>query len=139
MVGQVPIYYAHKNTGRPASNITLMDDIEIGAKQTSIGFTSYHLDAGDRPLFPFGYGLSYTAFQYGDVRLSSGKLKQGDTLTVTCDITNTGNYDASEVVQLYIRDRVASLIRPVRELKGFKKVFVKAGETHTVSFQLTSA
>lgn len=138
MVGQVPIYYAHKNTGRPASNITLMDDIEIGAKQTSIGFTSYHLDAGDRPLFPFGYGLSYTAFQYGDVRLSSGKLKQGDTLTVTCDITNTGNYDASEVVQLYIRDRVASLIRPVRELKGFKKVFVKAGETHTVSFQLTS-
>ncbi|MCS3200725.1 beta-glucosidase BglX [Candidatus Bacteroides intestinigallinarum] len=139
MVGQIPIYYAHKNTGRPASNITLMDDIEIGAKQTSIGFTSYHLDAGDGPLFPFGYGLSYTTFRYGDVKLSSGKLKGDETLTVTCDITNIGNCDASEVVQLYIRDRVASLIRPVRELKGFKKVFMKAGETHTVSFQLSAS
>lgn len=139
MVGQIPIYYAHKNTGRPASNITLMDDIEIGAKQTSIGFTSYHLDAGDGPLFPFGYGLSYTTFRYGDVKLSSGKLKGDETLTVTCDITNVGNCDASEVVQLYIRDRVASLIRPVRELKGFKKVFMKAGETHTVSFQLSAS
>ncbi|WP_229092567.1 beta-glucosidase BglX [Bacteroides finegoldii] len=139
MVGQIPIYYAHKNTGRPASNITLMDDIEIGAKQTSIGFTSYHLDAGDGPLFPFGYGLSYTTFRYGDVKLSSGRLKGDETLTVTCDITNVGNCDASEVVQLYIRDRVASLIRPVRELKGFKKVFMKAGETHTVSFQLSAS
>ncbi len=139
MVGQIPIYYAHKNTGRPASNITLMDDIEIGAKQTSIGFTSYHLDAGDKPLFPFGYGLSYTTFQYSDVKLSSEKLKQGDKLIVTCNITNVGDYDASEVVQLYVCDRVASLIRPVRELKGFKKVFMKAGETHTVSFQLSSS
>lgn len=139
MVGQIPIYYAHKNTGRPASNITLMDDIEIGAKQTSIGFTSYHLDAGDKPLFPFGYGLSYTTFRYSDVKLSSEKLKQTDALIVTCNITNVGNYDASEVVQLYICDRVASLIRPVRELKGFKKVFIKAGETQTVSFQLTAS
>lgn len=137
MVGQIPIYYAHKNTGRPASNITLIDDIEIGARQTSIGFTSYHLDAGDKPLFPFGYGLSYTTFQYGDVKLSSGKLEKDGTLTVTCDIANTGSYDASEVVQLYIRDRVASLIRPVRELKGFEKVFIKEGEMCTVSFQLT--
>lgn len=137
MVGQIPIYYAHKNTGRPASNITLMDDIEIGAKQTSIGFTSYHMDAGDQPLFPFGYGLSYTTFNYGDVKLSADSMGEKDVLTVTCDITNTGEYDASEVVQLYIRDKVASLIRPVRELKGFKKVFIKAGETCPVQFQIT--
>lgn len=138
MVGQVPIYYAHKNTGRPASNITLMDDIEIGAKQTSIGFTSYHLDAGDKPLFPFGYGLSYTNFHYGNLKLSSESLTPTSVLTVSCDISNTGNWDASEVIQLYIRDKVASLVRPVRELKGFEKVFIKAGETYTVSFQLTS-
>lgn len=137
MVGQVPIYYAHKNTGRPASNITLMDDIEIGAKQTSIGFTSYHLDAGDKPLFPFGYGLSYTTFQYGDVKLSSDSLTPNGMLTVSCNVSNIGNQDACEVIQLYIRDKVASLVRPVRELKGFEKVYIKAGETYTASFQLT--
>lgn len=138
MVGQLPIYYAHKNTGRPASNITLIDDIEVGAKQTSIGFTSYHLDAGDGPLFPFGYGLSYTTFTYGDCQLSAGNIKQGDALTVTCDVTNSGSYDAQEVVQLYIRDKVGSLVRPVKELKGFKKVMIKAGETQKVEFTLTS-
>lgn len=138
MVGQVPIYYAHKNTGRPASNITLIDDIEVGAKQTSIGFTSYHLDAGDSPLFPFGYGLSYTTFTYGDCQLSAGNIKQGDVLTVACDVTNSGSYDAQEVVQLYIRDKVGSLVRPVKELKGFKKVMIKAGETQKVEFTLTT-
>ena len=137
MVGQVPLYYAHKNTGRPANNITLMDDIEIGAKQTSIGFTSYHLDAGDKPLFPFGFGLSYATFKYGDVKLSSGTLQPNGILIATCDITNTGSCDAYEVVQLYIRDKVASLVRPVRELKGFNKVYIKSGETVTVDFQLT--
>lgn len=139
MVGQVPIYYAHKKTGRPANNITLINDIEVGAKQTSIGFTSYHLDAGDTPLFPFGYGLSYTSFNYGHVTLSSVQMSMDDTLIVSCNITNTGKYDASEVVQLYIRDKVASLIRPVRELKGFEKVFIKAGETQTVTFQVTTS
>ncbi len=137
MVGQIPIYYAHKNTGRPASNITLIDDIEVGAKQTSLGFTSYHLDAGDTPLFPFGYGLSYSTFNYSDVKLSSAVISKGETLTVSCNVTNTGNYDASEVVQLYIRDKVGSLIRPVKELKGFEKIFIKANETHTVTFHIT--
>lgn len=137
MVGQVPIYYAHKNTGRPASNITLIDDIEIGAKQTSLGFTSYHLDASDAPLFPFGYGLSYTTFNYGDAKLSAPSMKPGDVLTVTCDVTNTGKYDAAEVVQLYVRDRVGSLVRPVKELKNFKKINLKAGQTETVTFELT--
>lgn len=138
MVGQVPIYYAHKNTGRPASNITLIDDIEVGAKQTSIGFTSYHLDAGDSPLFPFGYGLSYTIFTYGDCQLSTGNMKPGDVLTASCDITNSGAYDAQEVVQLYIRDKVGSLVRPVKELKGFKKIMIKAGDTVRVNFTLTT-
>lgn len=138
MVGQVPIYYAHKNTGRPASNITLIDDIEVGAKQTSIGFTSYHLDAGDGPLFPFGYGLSYTTFTYGDCQLSTGNMKPGDVLTASCDITNSGVYDAQEVVQLYIRDKVGSLVRPVKELKGFKKIMIKAGDTVRVNFTLTT-
>ncbi|WP_321436213.1 beta-glucosidase BglX [uncultured Bacteroides sp.] len=138
MVGQIPIYYAHKNTGRPASNITMINDIKVGAKQTSLGFTSYHLDAGDTPLFPFGYGLSYSTFNYSDIKLSSNTISEGNILTVSCDITNTGNYDANEVVQLYIRDKVGSLIRPVKELKGFEKVFIKANETHTVSFHITS-
>lgn len=138
MVGQVPIYYAHKNTGRPASNITLIDDIEVGAKQTSIGFTSYHLDAGDSPLFPFGYGLSYTTFTYGDCQLSTGNMKPGDVLAASCDITNSGAYDAQEVVQLYIRDKVGSLVRPVKELKGFKKIMIKAGDTVRVNFTLTT-
>lgn len=137
MVGQVPIYYAHKNTGRPASNITLIDDIEIGAKQTSLGFTSYHLDAGDSPLFPFGYGLSYTTFKYGDVKLSKTNMNKGDVLIATCEVSNTGKYDADEVVQLYIRDKVGSLVRPVKELKDFKKVAIKAGQSRTVSFQIT--
>lgn len=136
MVGQIPVYYAHKNTGRPASNITLIDSIPVGATQTSFGFTSYHLDAGDKPLFPFGYGLSYTTFAYSNVKLSSETLSEGQTLTVTCDVTNSGNIDAMEVVQLYIRDKVATLARPVRELKDFQKILLKAGETKTITFTL---
>lgn len=138
MVGQVPVYYNHKNTGRPARDITLIDEIPIDAIQTSIGFTSYHLDAGDSPLFPFGYGLSYTTFEYGQPRLSSESIVPGQTITATCTVSNTGGYDASETVQLYTRDRVASLVRPVRELKGFEKIFIKAGETVTVAFEISA-
>lgn len=138
MVGQIPIYYAHKNTGRPASNITLIDSIEVGAKQSSLGFTSYHLDAGDSPLFPFGFGLSYSTFEYSDFHLSSSSIRKGETLKASCKIANTGNYDAKEVVQLYIRDKVGSLVRPVKELKGFKKIDIKAGETVDVEFTITT-
>ncbi|WP_255491026.1 beta-glucosidase BglX [Dysgonomonas sp. 520] len=138
MVGQIPVYYAHKNTGRPANNIDLIDDIPVGALQTSIGFTSYHLDAGDKPLFPFGFGLSYATFDYSDVRLSKNTISGNETLTVECDVTNSGKIDAQEVVQLYIRDKVGSLVRPVRELKDFQKITLKSGETKTVKFELTN-
>ena len=137
MVGQIPVYYAHKNTGRPGVNVELIDDIPVGALQTSIGFTSYHLDAGTEPLFPFGYGLSYTTFEYGDVKLSKETLTANETLTATCTITNTGGVTGAEVVQLYVRDPVALLIRPVRELKGFDKITLAPGETKTVSFTIT--
>jgi len=138
MVGQIPIYYAHKNTGRPAKNIDLIDAIPVGAAQTSLGFSSYHLDAGDSPLFPFGYGLSYTTFKYSGVKTSTKEFSAGDTLTVECNITNTGKVDASEVAQLYVRDLVGSLARPVRELKDFQKIRIKAGETKSVSFKINS-
>lgn len=137
MVGQVPIYYAHKNTGRPASNIDLIDDIPVGAEQTSIGFTSYHLDAGDSPLFPFGYGLSYTNFEYTDLKLSSNEIDKNQNITIRCTVKNTGNREAAEVVQLYVRDVVASLVRPVKELKDFNKVTLKPGEAREISFTLT--
>lgn len=139
MVGQVPMYYSHKNTGRPASNITLIDDIPVAASQFSIGSTSYHLDAGDKPLYPFGYGLSYTTFEYGQPVLSDSVMTQSGQITVTCQIKNTGKYDAYETVQLYTRDLVASLCQPIRQLKGFQKVWIKAGESATVTFTLTPA
>jgi beta-glucosidase len=136
MVGQIPVYYNHKMTGRPAKDIVTIDNIPIGAPQTSLGNTSYHLDAGDSPLFPFGFGLSYSKFDYSEVKLSATEIAKNALITATCNITNSGKYDASEVVQLYIRDVVASLARPVRELKGFQKVHLKAGETKEVSFTL---
>jgi beta-glucosidase len=136
MVGQVPVYYAHKMTGRPAKDIIMIDDIPVGAPQTSLSNTSYYIDAGDSPLFPFGYGLSYTTFNYSDPKISKTEISDGEKLTVECSITNTGKYDAAEVAQFYIRDLVASLARPVRELKGFQKLFLKSGETRKVSFTL---
>ncbi len=138
MVGQIPVYYAYKNTGRPAKDMVLIDDIPIGAGQTSLGNTSYHLDAGDKPLFPFGFGLSYTDFAYSPVKLSATKAGMKAIIVAECELTNTGKYDAMEVVQLYIRDKVASLARPVRELKGFRKISLKVGETQKVSFELNA-
>lgn len=136
MVGQEPLYYNRKNTGRPADGITLIDDIELEAGQTSTGCTSFYLDAGDGAAYPFGYGLSYTSFSYSEPRLSSTEISADGILRVDCDITNTGAVEGKEVVQLYVRDLVGSLARPVRELKDFAKVSLLPGETRTVSFTL---
>ncbi|MBR1631005.1 MAG: glycoside hydrolase family 3 C-terminal domain-containing protein [Paludibacteraceae bacterium] len=135
MVGQIPIYYNHKSTGRPATTPILLDDIPIGAPQFSIGQSSYWLETGDKPLFPFGYGLSYTTFSYGPVQIDETEAKTGDVLRISCDITNDGSRDAQEVAQLYVRQQ-AGECRPVRELKGFKKVSIPAGQTVNVCFEL---
>ena len=137
MVGQIPAYYSHNNSGRPATrNETLLKDIPVEAGQTSLGCTSFYMDAGFDPLYPFGYGLSYTTFKYGDVKLSADELKKDDVLTVTFDLENTGDYEGTEVAQLYVRDKVGSVTRPVKELKRFTRVTLKPGEKKTVTFEL---
>ncbi|WP_343539891.1 beta-glucosidase BglX [Sphingobacterium thalpophilum] len=124
-VGQIPIYYAHKNTGRPYGN---SGDFEK--------FKSNYLDVSNDPLYPFGYGLSYTTFSYGDIHLDNDILENNGSIHASIDITNTGNYDAEETVQLYIQDLVGSVTRPVKELKGFQKIFLKKGERKTVKFEI---
>jgi beta-glucosidase len=138
MVGQIPIYYARKNTGRPPSHdsITHIDDIDGKAAQTSLGMSAFHLDAGFTPQFHFGYGLSYTQFAYRDMSLSTDRLGLGDTLTLRCTVENVGERAAEEVVQLYIRDLVGNVTRPVKELKGFQRVPLAPGESREVSFEL---
>jgi beta-glucosidase len=139
MVGQSPLYYNHKNTGRPpVGEIENIDDIPLEAGQVSLGNTSHYLDAGKDPLFPFGYGLSYTTFQYSDLKLSASEIGKDDQLTASCVLTNTGTREGNEIVQLYIRDWVASVTRPVKELKAFDKISLKPGESRTVSFTLTA-
>jgi beta-glucosidase len=101
-----------------------------------LGNTSFYLDAGNDPLYPFGYGLSYSTFKYDNLKLSSEKLKEGDVLTVSFDLTNTGKYDATEVAQLYVQDRFGSVTRPVKELKRFERIALKSGESRSVSFSL---
>lgn len=124
-VGQIPLYYAHKNTGRPLEGPWFQK------------FRSNYLDVSNDPLYPFGYGLSYTEFQYGDITLNKTEMAASDSLTVSIDVTNTGSRDGAEVVQLYIRDLVGSVTRPVKELKGFQKIMFKAGEKKTVTFKIT--
>lgn len=137
MVGQIPVYYAHNNTGRPATrNEVLLNDIAVEAGQTSLGCTSFYMDAGFDPLFPFGYGLSYTTFKYSNIKLASDVLKKDDVLTVTFDLENTGKYEGTEVAQLYIQDKIGSVTRPVKELKRFTRVTLKPGEKKSVSFEL---
>lgn len=137
MVGQVPIYYAHNSTGRPAlGNETLLYEIPLEAGQTSLGNRSFYLDAGVSPLFPFGYGLSYSTFAYSNVRLSANTYSKDDLIKVTFDLENTGKYKATEVVQLYVQDKVASVTRPVKELKRFERVTLKPGEKQTVLMEI---
>jgi beta-glucosidase len=127
-VGQIPIYYNHKNTGRP-----LPEHVKYEKFRTA------YMDVSNEPLYHFGYGLSYTVFEYSDLQLSGSNISQDENLQVTVDVTNTGEYDGKEVVQLYIQDLVGSVTRPVKELKGFKKIFLKAGESKEVIFSLTAA
>lgn len=122
-LGQVPIFYSHKHTGRP---------------RTEARYTSKYIDGPNEPLYPFGYGLSYTSFEYTNLKLSTKKLNEGETLTVSVNLKNTGKYDGEEVVQLYVRDLVGSVTRPVKELKGFEKVSLKAGEEKTITFKLNT-
>lgn len=126
-VGQVPIYYSHKSTGRP-----------LPEGQWFQKFRSNYLDVSNDPVYPFGYGLSYTNFNYSDIKLSSNSLKGNQTLTASVTITNSGKVDGKEVVQLYIHDVVGANTRPVKELKGFQKIELKAGESKTVSFNITT-
>ena len=125
-VGQIPIYYNHKNTGRP---------LEQGKWFQK--YRSNYLDVVNEPLYPFGYGLSYTSFSYGDIKLSAPDLTEKGEITAETTVTNTGKRDGTEVVQLYIRDLVGSVTRPVKELKGFERIFLKAGESKTVQFKIT--
>lgn len=137
MSGQVPIYYAQHKTGRPANPTEmLIDEIPVEAGQTSVGCRSFYLDAGNSPLFPFGYGLSYTTFEYSNLSLASDKLTAQDTLSISFTLKNTGKYDGTEVVQLYVQDKVGSITRPVKELKRFQRVTLKAGESTQVSLSL---
>ncbi len=140
MAGQIPVYYAHKNTGRPPQRreLIMMDDIPVGANQGSLGDAARYLDIGYLPLYPFGYGLSYTEFQYANLQISSKRIKIGESLNVSVELTNTGRTEAEEVVQLYVRDLVAGLTRPVKELKGFKRVRLNPNETKKVTFNLSS-
>lgn len=126
-VGQIPLYYNHLNTGRPLTQGKWFSK-----------FRSNYLDVDNEPLYPFGYGLSYTTFQYGDVRLSGDSMKEDGKITASVTVTNTGNYNADEVVQLYIRDLVGTVSRPVKELKGFERISLKKGESRTVTFDITA-
>lgn len=138
-VGQIPMYYNHNNTGRPApEKVMTLDDIALEAGQTSLGNTSFYLDSGKDPLFPFGYGLSYTTFEYSNITLSASTVPMNGTLTVKATLKNTGSVDGTEVAQLYVQDIVGSVVRPVKELKGFQRVALKAGETKTIEFKLTT-
>lgn len=135
--GQAPFYYNHNNSGRPNNGTeTLLEDIPIAAGQTSLGCSSYYLDSGYGPLFPFGYGLSYTTFEYGTPVLEKSELSADDVIKVSVELRNTGSVKATEVVQLYVRDCVGSVVRPVKELKRFDRVELAAGESKTVCFEL---
>ena len=124
--GQIPIYYNHYNTGRPARN------------DSDLNYVSAYTDLPNSPKYPFGYGLSYTRFSYSDIKLNKSTITSKEKLTIQTTVANAGKFDGEETVQLYIRDLFGSVVRPVKELKGFQKVFLKAGESKTITFLLTA-
>jgi len=138
-VGQIPMYYNHTNTGRPTREYDFAKDKAYDEEfDLQQGFNSNYLDVGAYPLFPFGYGLSYAKFEYGKVELSTEKLKAGQILAVRVPVLNTGALAADEVVQVYVRDLVGSLARPVRELKAFRRVRLEAGQTDVLEFAIST-
>ena len=134
MVGQIPLYYNRHNTGRPSYDPPmLIDSIPIGCPQFSIGQSSYWLETPTEPLFPFGYGLSYTTFSYSEPTITNNQ----SPITISCCITNTGSVAGYAVPQLYVRQRSGALVRPIKELKYFTKILLQPGEQRTVEWQLT--
>ena len=123
-VGQIPIYYNYLNTGRPPQN------------ENSNKYVSAYIDLKNTPKFPFGYGLSYATFEYGDLKLDKKKMRNNEKIEVSLNVKNTGKFAGEEVVQLYLRDKFASLVRPVKELKDFQKIKLDAGETKTIKFTI---
>jgi len=140
VVGQLPIYYAHRNTGKPPlpGAFVHIDDIKVRTSQTGLKNKSWYLDAGYEPLYPFGYGLSYSRFEYSDIKVAPSRARVGVPVTVSAVVKNVGKVEADEVAQLYVQDVVGSVTRPVRELKGFSRVHLKPGESREVSFQLSA-
>jgi beta-glucosidase len=136
-VGQVPIYYAHLNTGRPPAESEL--GIPMGTPARPAGYTSKYIDVDFTPEYPFGFGLTYAAFQYSNLRLSAPVLREGERITVSAEIANRGSRAGTETVQLYIRDLVASVVQPVRKLISFERVTLKPGESRTVNFTISPA
>lgn len=136
--GQIPVYYNHKMTGRPpsAESFIPMEEIPARSFQTSLGNTSHYMDIGFEPLFPFGYGLSYSSFEYKNIQLSVTEISKSDSLEISFTLRNTGDYAATEIAQLYVRDLVASITRPVKELKGFQRITLNPGESREIIFML---
>ena len=135
-VGQIPLYYNHKNTGRPPAPNQL--GRKLGSPENPEGFASYYLDVDFTPAYDFGFGMSYTEFEYSDLQISADTIKMNDTLYIDITLSNTGAFKGKEIVQLYIRDLFGSVTRPVKELKGFKKINLTPEQTEIIEFQLTS-
>ncbi|MDB5009846.1 MAG: glycosyl hydrolase, partial [Mucilaginibacter sp.] len=138
--GQIPVYYNHTNTGRPSTkeSYVAINDIPVGAWQSSLGNTSSYLDIGYTPQFTFGYGLTYTTFSYKDIEINKKIISKNEPVTITAKITNTGSRPGTEVVQCYVQQLVGEIVRPVKELKEFKRVVLKPGQTETVTFEITA-